>query len=302
MNCEAVKEMLWAYLEKETTVEETVKIEEHLKYCADCREELKLQKEWKKTLADLPVEELPEGYHAELMQKLQAEAAPNVVPFPARKKKQPVWKQWGMVAAAVLVVVAAGGMNGMLEMRENQSDAVREMKAAANEDHAGASMKDESVVVESADVIAEQHKETNITYKKMTVPVAGAETSAVTPQDQTKASYDLDAAMPQAASFEAEEGAQFFTTRSTKPEATDKATLLVADAAVVLTELQKAIAEADGFEEAADVDSIVANIPLENYDAFVKAMESIGILNWTQKGNLEADAAYCIVEINLQTK
>ena len=32
MNCEAVREMLGAYLEKETTAEEAVKIEEHLKY------------------------------------------------------------------------------------------------------------------------------------------------------------------------------------------------------------------------------------------------------------------------------
>ena len=38
MNCETVKEMLWAYLEKEITAEEAVKIEEHLKNCAACRE------------------------------------------------------------------------------------------------------------------------------------------------------------------------------------------------------------------------------------------------------------------------
>ena len=81
MNCEAVREMLWAYLEKETTADEAVKIEEHLKTCADCRKELELQKEMMETLAGLPDVDLPEGYHAELMQKLQAEAAPNVVPY-----------------------------------------------------------------------------------------------------------------------------------------------------------------------------------------------------------------------------
>ncbi|MBR5123167.1 MAG: zf-HC2 domain-containing protein, partial [Anaerotignum sp.] len=129
MNCEAVREMLWAYLEKELTAAEAVKIEEHLKNCADCREELKFQQEMMETLSGLPEEELPDGYHAELMQKLQAEAAPNVVPFPVKKKKQPVYKQWGMIAAAVMVVVAAGGMNGMLDMRESQNAAVQEMKA-----------------------------------------------------------------------------------------------------------------------------------------------------------------------------
>ena len=71
MNREAVREMLWAYLEKETTAEEAVKIEEHLENCAACREELKLQQELVETLSGLPDEELPEGYHAELMKKLQ---------------------------------------------------------------------------------------------------------------------------------------------------------------------------------------------------------------------------------------
>ena len=110
------------------TAAEAVKIEEHLKNCAVCREELEFQQEMLEMLKGLPDAELPEGYHAELMQKLQAEAAPNVVPFPVKKKKQPVYKQWGMIAAAVLVVAAAGGMNGMLEMRESQNAAVQQMQ------------------------------------------------------------------------------------------------------------------------------------------------------------------------------
>ena len=73
MNCEKVKELLWAYLENKTTAEETAEIETHLEGCAACREELAQQKEIKNALASLPDEELPEGYHTELMQKLQAE-------------------------------------------------------------------------------------------------------------------------------------------------------------------------------------------------------------------------------------
>ena len=69
MNCEAVKELLWAYLEKEATEEENSKIEAHLANCQACREELEAQKEIKKALSGLPDEELPEGYHTELMEK-----------------------------------------------------------------------------------------------------------------------------------------------------------------------------------------------------------------------------------------
>ena len=103
MNCDKVKELLWAYLENKTTAEETAEIETHLEGCAACREELAQQKEIKNALASLPDEELPEGYHTELMQKLQAER--KIVPFPAKKKHG--WKQMSMIAAAVLVVVVA---------------------------------------------------------------------------------------------------------------------------------------------------------------------------------------------------
>ena len=65
MNCDKVKELLWAYLENKTTAEETAEIETHLEGCAACREELAQQKEIKNALASLPDEELPEGYHTE---------------------------------------------------------------------------------------------------------------------------------------------------------------------------------------------------------------------------------------------
>lgn len=298
MNCEAVREMLWAYLEKETTAEEAAKIEEHLKHCADCREVMELQQEMMETLSGLPDEELPEGYHTELMQKLQAEAAPNVVSFPV-KKKQPVWKQWGMIAAAVLVVVAAGGMNGMLEMRESQNVAVQEMKAADTAESVEISMED--VAEEGSD--AEFQKNDTVTYKKMVTPAVDAETADATMQRDTKEStavYDTEA-VPKMASVEAEEEAiPFSVTRSVKVEATEKGTLLVADIAAAMAELQKAIAEAGGFEEAAEEGSVIASIPVENYEGFVRAMEQIGTLDWTKKSEADGGALLRTVEIQMK--
>ena len=297
MNCETVREMLWAYLEKETTAEEAVKIEEHLKHCADCRKELELQKEMMETLAGLPDVELPEGYHAELMQKLQAEAAPNVVPFPQKaaqkKKKQPMWKQWGMIAAAVLVVVAAGGMDGMLEMRESQNAAVQEMKATDTAEPMAASAEDMIAAEENIEITSDL--DGSAAYQKMNAPAAGAKTQDKAKQQE--AMYDA-AAVPQMASAEEEEQ-QFSVTRSAKMEATDKGTLLVADTAAAMAELQKAIAEAGGFEEEAEEGSVFAVIPVENYDGFVKAMESIGTLEWTLQSSVEEGAAYRTVEIKL---
>lgn len=310
MNCEAVREMLWAYLERETTAEEAVKIEEHLNHCAACREELELQKEMMETLAGLPDAELPEGYHTELMQKLQAEAAPNVVPFPQKaaqkKKKQPMWKQWGMIAAAVLVVVAAGGMDGMLEMRKSQNAAVQEMKAADTVEPMEASI-DMMVAEETEDASVAQQEDTGVEYKKKNVPAAGAEMAEVTTQSSAKQEelfMDDMAAVPEVASMEVEEDGPvgYSFTRSAKMEAIDKAALQTADAATTVAAVQKAIAEAGGFEEDAAEGNVFAAIPVENYDAFVKALEGIGTLNWTQKGVQGEGASYRTVEIGFKTK
>ena len=299
MNCEAVRELLWTYLEKETTAEEAVKIEEHLKACADCREELELQKEIMDSLQNIPDEELPDGFHASLMQKLQAEAAPNVVPFPVKKKKQPVWKQWGMIAAAVLVVVAAGGMNGMLEMRESQTEAVAEMKAADTAEPMAIS--EDGVLAAEEPNTAETQTKTAVGKQKMNVPAAGAETADLTAQQNTAAYDTAEAAIPQMASeVSEEESVQFSVTRSAKPEAAEKMTLLVTDEAAAMAEIQKAIAEAGGFEEAAETEGIFAVIPVEKYDGFVKAMEEIGMVDWTMKGSVEEGAMYRMVEIQMK--
>ena len=299
MNCEAVREMLWTYLEKETTAEEAVKIEEHLKNCADCRKELELQQEIMSSLRNIPDEELPDGFHAGLMQKLQAEAATNVVPFPAKQKKRPLYKQWGMIAAAVLVVAAAGGMNGMLSMRESQNAAVAEMKAADTAATADDFMDDLAVAEEVGSAEGKLKAEADYGYQKMNAPASGLEIAATTTQDEVAAAYDSDAVV-EAASAE-EETMQFSIARSARAEANDRGELVVPDVAAALAELQKAIAEADGYEEPAAEGSVFAAVPVENYDDFVKVVENIGTLTWTQKGKMEADAAYKTVEIILKS-
>ncbi|WP_405726358.1 anti-sigma factor family protein [Anaerotignum sp.] len=301
MNCEAVRGLLWAYLEQETTAEEAVRIEEHLKNCADCREELELQKEIMDSLQNIPDEELPDGFHASLMQKLQAEAAPNVVPFPVKKKKQPVWKQWGMIAAAVLVVVAAGGMNGMLEMRKNQADAVAEMKVADTAEPMDIS-EDGVIAAEEKDAAEIQIKADGEKQKK-NAPAVGAETAAPAIVDPAIAAYDMSEAAPEVASIGAEEeSVQFSVTRSAKPEAAEEMILLVTDQATAIAEIQKAIAEAGGFEEATETEGIFAVIPMENYAGFVKAVEAIGTVEWAAKDATEAGGMYRTVEIQIKNQ
>lgn len=311
MNCEAVREMLWAYLEKETTVEETVKIEEHLKNCASCREELELQRELLDSLQCFSDEELPEGYHETLMQKLHAEAAPNVVPFPQKagqKKKQPLWKQWGMVAAAALAVVAAGGVNGMLEMRESQNEAVRQMRVVdMAEDTDALHLSAESD--EKAEIIYDTNEGAKVAERsEEKVSAAGGNVKPVVVQEKEPAAAaqtTQDTAMPQmlAETTEAEkqDGTSLYYARSGGMEVTD-CVLLQVENAEAKAVIQDAITAAGGYEELAEENKIRAVILAEKFEDFTKALESIGALEWEQEGAAVEGAVYRTVEIQLKTK
>lgn len=312
MKCEECRELLWAYLEQELQSEKLMELEAHLAECADCRRELEMQQEVMEMLQSLPDEELPEGYHQELMQKLWAEAAPNVVPFPA-KKKQPKWRQLSMIAAAALVVVAAGGINGIMEMRRSQNEAVYKIEATAD---TAAPFEMEEAIEESG--MDEAEKQPMEMAQKTdagtgTAPIAEQKSTSVVPsqpnavKEEKKSDFSAESsvsegAMPQAASIVEDEAAvPYSMVRTAAPEeATDTAILQVADLQTAMMAIRESIVAADGYEGAASAEnSILAVIPIENYESFGKALDGLGALQWTQKGKLAEGEAFRSVEIQL---
>lgn len=318
MRCEDCRELLWAYLEQELNEEETAKIQQHLEECADCCAEAEAQKEIMESLRSLPEEELPEGYHQELMQKLSTEAAHNVVPFPV-KKKQPKWKQLSMIAAAALVVVAAGGINGMMEMRQSQNDAVRRIEATADTE---APFEVEKAIEESAmDETAEQPVEMQerisqtIDNGKKTASGVKKKSSLAEQDDSDKVAGKMKAdistensktieVMPMTISATENEMAEPYSLeRSAAPMvATDTAALQVADLEVAMVAIREGITAAEGYEEMASAEnSIYAVIPVENFETFGKTLEGLGTLQWTKKGTLAEGEEYRSVEIQVFT-
>lgn len=293
MNCDKVKELLWAYLENKTTAEETAEIETHLEGCAACREELAQQKEIKNALASLPDEELPEDYHTELMQKLQAER--KVVPFPAKKKHG--WKQISMIAAAVLVVVVAGGTRGMLEMRQNQNEEIEQilfedtaLMADTGEEAAEQTAADSATENNAAgksdtkeDFSEQETKKakkpvSQKTAPKETTPKEATEATPkeTTPKETAKSFWsDGAATMPKAALYasEAENAMDSETlvsgTRALDSNAADSMTLQVEKKETALQAIRKSIEEAGGYEESSADDVIQAVIPVANYADFL---------------------------------
>ncbi len=127
MKCAYCKENIWAYLEGSLSQEMAQEIEKHLLVCADCKEEADLIKNMMQALHSLPSVELPQGYHAELMQKIEKEAnTTNMVAFPKNRKIN--WKNMGLVAAALLVVAVAGGIQGIQRMKQPQDAIIAQIQ------------------------------------------------------------------------------------------------------------------------------------------------------------------------------
>ena len=326
MNCDKVKELIWEYLENKTTAEETAEIETHLEGCAACREELAQQKEMKNALASLPDEELPEGYHTELMQKLQAER--KVVPFPAKKKHG--WKQMSMIAAAVLVVVVAGGTRGMLEMRQNQNEEIEQilfentaLTADTGEETAEQTAADsatESNAAEKSDTKEDfSEQETKKVKKPVSQKTAPKETTPkeatpkettpkeTTPKETAKSFRSEGAAtMPKAALYasEAENAMDRETlvsgTRAADSNAADSMTLQVAEKETALQAIRKSIEEAGGYEGSSADDVIQAVIPAANYADFLEQVGKLGEIQALFQG--EADGASHTISISVTEK
>ena len=307
MNCENVKELLWAYLENETTAEETAEIEKHLETCAACRNELEQQKEIRNALASLPDEELPEGYHTELMQKLQAER--KVVPFPVKKKTRG-WKQLSMIAAAVLVVVAAGGMKGMLEMRQNQNETAERIFFEDTELTADASAADsiaEQASAESAaaDDAAEKADTGKSFSAQETKKAKNPVSQKTAPKGTAKTSQPEETKLPKTALYaedleSATEGVMLSGTRSADSNAADSMTLQVAEKAAALQAIRDSIEEFGGYEETAADDVIEAVIPAENYAAFLEQVGKLGEIQALFRG--EEDGAPRTIRISVTEK
>ena len=326
MNCDKVKELLWAYLENKTTAEETAEIETHLEGCAACREELAQQKEMKNALASLPDEELPEDYHTELMQKLQAER--KVVPFPVKKKHG--WKQMSMIAAAVLVVVVAGGTRGMLEMRQNQNEEIEQilfentaLTADTGEEAAEQTAADsatENNAAEKSDTKEDfSEQETKKVKKPVSQKTAPKETTPkeatpkettpkeTTPKETAKSFRSEGAAtMPKAALYasEAENAMDSETlgsgTRAADSNAADSMTLQVEKKETALQAIRKSIEDCGGYEESSADDVIQAVIPVANYADFLEQVGKLGEIQAFFQG--EEDGASRTISISVTEK
>lgn len=123
MNCIQCKEYLLEYAEGTLSASLQKQVKEHIDSCPACAQEAALFAQMTDILQDMPEVDLPDGYHTELMQKIQKEAK-TVLPFPTAKRRN--WKNIGLIAAAVVLIAAAGGVQGIQKLRTAQDAVVAE--------------------------------------------------------------------------------------------------------------------------------------------------------------------------------
>lgn len=100
MNCERVRNLLSAYLDRELSPEESHRVRAHLVTCGGCNAEFEAEREIKETLGDLPSLEPPADFLPDLFHRLESEPAPGAVWFPS-----PLLR-WAAVGAAAAVLLA----------------------------------------------------------------------------------------------------------------------------------------------------------------------------------------------------
>jgi hypothetical protein len=99
-DCKKIHPLLSLYAEGELTPAEKARVDQHLRVCADAREELEKQKSLRKALAALPEPDPPHDLHGKIMARVTGKAQPLREPG-----RFWTWAPWSLAAAAVLMVV-----------------------------------------------------------------------------------------------------------------------------------------------------------------------------------------------------
>ncbi len=145
MNCVEIQDLFSSYLDQACTPEENESVKSHLENCSICLEHFQLTQSLVNSLNSIEEQEVPEGFHNELMHKIH-ELSPSkkshFMRFQAR---------YSVVAAAFLFIVIFGviGSNVLLRFANEKSDAPEMTQMARSY---GTDASEESLTLKQAPV------------------------------------------------------------------------------------------------------------------------------------------------------
>lgn len=111
-SCADVRENISAYADNELSMEERQTFEEHIGKCLSCKEELDDMLRIIAALRSMPQQELPEGFRAELHEKLTAVSSRqgNIQVIRQKPKKNTFVRTISSIAAGILLIFLGGSI------------------------------------------------------------------------------------------------------------------------------------------------------------------------------------------------
>ena len=135
MRCEEIRELLSAYLDGELTDEEAVTVGSHLDTCVACAREFADLRRTVELCRRVGEVEVPEGFHSELMQKIETRKARSGI---LQRLGVDRWKPAYRTAAAVAaVVIISVGISSVVEIAQKPG-AMYGLKAGQTKSSRGA--------------------------------------------------------------------------------------------------------------------------------------------------------------------
>ncbi|MHC1746963.1 MAG: anti-sigma factor [Cellulosilyticaceae bacterium] len=104
MNCETCLSKMSLYIDQDLSQEEVKLMEEHIAICPSCKEEYEVLKMMISQLGEIEDEPLPEGFHINLMDKI------NAIPLstPTKEKLKSPYKKWIHYASGAAALLFVG--------------------------------------------------------------------------------------------------------------------------------------------------------------------------------------------------
>ena len=185
MDCRDAFCLMNMFIDGEISENEKIELLEHIEKCENCKKEFEELQETVKELRETPLEELPKNYHNELMQKIENEINPKVIPMRKNKKYKTVYKFIGFAAVFALFIVG-GTKAGLLNMKdgkyENMPSSVLE-----NEDvniNENTEQNSTDLVLKDNDEKSSKNIEENDVEEKSNEPIDETSEETVTPNNE----------------------------------------------------------------------------------------------------------------------
>ncbi len=330
MSCEKCRALLWEFLEGELAKDDKDFVSTHLENCQDCQEEAKQLQKIMDSLKNLPEEELPEGYHAELMGKLAVEQKKISLFVPQKPKHR--WKQLSLIAAAVVLVAAIGGVQGILNLRGNQNEVTMDssqendgsgndvmMKFSAAPPESGTGVVEQEIV-QSEDIYGGQEETSKAELQKTVVSRTVSNEEQNAKQENTQAVQEV---IPKEVSLneepqrlmgngddESASQSAEVQTRSMLLSQADKAEAVQAQQQVILTvesevgvtdQISELAISLGGYEvERTMQTGIIVSVPLDKAEAFMEGLKKLGETRYLEEISEEIDMLQFEVTIEIK--